>query len=121
METNNLEYNAVGTGLFERVNELLRLDEKTGKLYWKVSRGNRKIGNEAGCLNHYGCRQISIDGTLYLSHKIVYLLTHGYTPKYGLDHINGVKDDNRPENLRETSQACNLRNAKQRLAGTASA
>lgn len=34
-----------------------------------------------------------------LLHRLVFLLSNGYLPST-VDHINGVRDDNRPENLR---------------------
>ena len=34
-----------------------------------------------------------------LLHRLVFLLTNGYLPKT-VDHINRIRDDNRPENLR---------------------
>lgn len=37
-----------------------------------------------------------------LLHRLVFLLSNGYLPKT-VDHINGVRDDNRPENLRAAS------------------
>jgi hypothetical protein len=35
-------------------------------------------------------------------------------PEHGLDHIDQDRSNNRIENLREVSQACNIRNSKQR-------
>lgn len=37
-----------------------------------------------------------------LLHRLVFLLANGYLPKT-VDHINGIRDDNRLENLREAS------------------
>ena len=34
-----------------------------------------------------------------LMHRLVFLLANGYLPET-VDHINGIRDDNRPENLR---------------------
>jgi len=43
-------------------------------------------------------------------HRIAWFLYYGDWPKYGIDHINRVKDDNRICNLRDVTQAVNLRN-----------
>jgi len=37
-------------------------------------------------------------------------MTHGRWPRKGLDHINGRRDDNRAENLREATQSENMAN-----------
>jgi hypothetical protein len=42
-------------------------------------------------------------------HRLIFLMHHGYLPKY-IDHINGIKTDNRIENLREATisdNSCN--------------
>ena len=85
----------------ERAKELLHYDN--GKLYWKVTRpGKIKAGAPVGCDHCAGYRQVMIDRKRYLSHRVVFLLHHGYIPKC-LDHINGDKSDNRIENLREAT------------------
>jgi hypothetical protein len=41
------------------------------------------------------CKRVSL-------HRLVFLLSNGYLPDT-VDHINGIRDDNRPENLREAT------------------
>lgn len=43
-------------------------------------------------------------------HRVVWALTFGAWPRYWLDHINGVRSDNRIANLREATPAQNVRN-----------
>jgi len=81
-----------------------------GNLIWKVSKGGKKIGSIAGPKTKVGYSFIKIDGKDYRAHRLIWLWHHGYTPECGLDHINRIKHDNRIENLRESSQQCNLRN-----------
>lgn len=83
-----------------------------GRLFWNVSRSGARIGVEAGHIRS-GYRRVEINGTVYASHRIVFLMHHGYMPEY-IDHINGVRDDNRIENLREATRFENCQNAKRR-------
>jgi hypothetical protein len=45
------------------------------------------------------------------AHRLAWFYVHGEFPKCELDHINGVRDDNRISNLRECSRAENMQNA----------
>ena len=74
----------------------------TGSLSWKKLPHKRsyvelgtKITNK-GTLGYLG---VGIKRKRYKQHRIAFLMTYGYIPKY-VDHINGIKDDNRIVNLR---------------------
>ncbi len=71
-----------------------------------------QVGDVAGCPNGLGYKRTMVDGKLYVNHRLIWLWHHGYLPEHDLDHINRIKDDNRIENLREVSRACNMRNAR---------
>ena len=45
-------------------------------------------------------------GITHLMHRVVFELTHGFCPKV-VDHKNGDKGDNRPENLRDATHTTN--------------
>jgi hypothetical protein len=79
-----------------------------GKLFWKQSgRGTSQTYKEAGSVNTSGgYRRICINKTNYLTHRLVYMMHFGKLPKY-LDHINGIRTDNRIENLREATHSQN--------------
>jgi hypothetical protein len=46
--------------------------------------------------------------TSYAIHRVAWLLVHGTWPADQIDHINGVRDDNRLCNLREATAQQNL-------------
>jgi hypothetical protein len=84
---------------------------KHGGLYWKVNRGSAKAGNKAGREKPDGYIQIIIGGVHYYEHRLVFYIHNGRFPKY-IDHINGVKSDNRIENLREATPSENQLNRR---------
>lgn len=106
---------------FERASELLRYDEETGKIFWRVTRGGWiKDGAEAGSQWRNTYRQIKIDGRLYKAHRVAWLLHYGVWPKNQIDHIDGDGLNNRPENMRDVTQRENTRNARMRSDNTSS-
>jgi len=83
--------------------------EEDGKLYWKVSPvHNATVGSEAGTYRK-GYRSVKIKGTQFYTHRVVWYLRYSEWPSDQIDHINGVKDDNRVENLRVVSPGLNQR------------
>jgi hypothetical protein len=79
---------------------------ESGKLYWRVNKGNRgKKDKEAGYRQKGGYRSVEIDGVPYLTHRIIYCLYHSVliTPDDYIDHKNRDKEDNTEDNLRKVS------------------
>lgn len=94
----------------ERLDELLRFDEATGRLFWKVSRGGWGAGREAGSIMFDGYRRIGIDGKQYRAHELVWFLSRGEWPEFHIDHKDRDRDNNRPDNLRRATYSQNSAN-----------
>jgi len=86
---------------------------KSGTLTWadKAPRGATP-GAEAGTLEAHGYRRVSIGGRLFRTHRIVWAVVTGAWPEFEVDHINGIRDDNRMCNLKAVTSSENSRNMK---------
>lgn len=87
-------------------------DPVSGNLYWKNPRGRKiKPGSLVGCRDTRGYKVCQLNRKMYKQHRLIWLMIYGYWPQT-IDHINGVKDDNRLENLRAaTSQQNSINRA----------
>jgi hypothetical protein len=94
-------------------------EPSTGFFRWKFSFGRRiKKGARAGGSNREHYRIIYYKNVKYKEHNLAWLYVYGNWPNKFLDHINGIKDDNRIENLRETDDRLNALNKKEHRNGT---
>jgi hypothetical protein len=97
----------------ERARELLSYDPETGVIIRKVSNCNRvKDGEIAGSLRADGYLATMVDGKLYKNHRIAWFMHTGAWPEKHIDHINGIRTDNRISNLREAGYSLNAQNQK---------
>jgi len=97
----------------EYVKKIFDYDTESGILTNKIYRSsNSPAGSRAGAFDHYGYRQLTVKGRNYKEHRIIYLWMTGAMPVHGIDHINGIKDDNRWINLRDATTSENMRNRK---------
>ena len=94
--------------------ELLNYNPDTGEFTW-LKTNNRRIiiGSIAGS-NHLGYIQIKLSGKLYKAHRLAWLYITGEWPQQFIDHINHNRADNKWDNLREASNAENVRNSIKR-------
>lgn len=75
-------------------------------------------GRQAGSPNAAGYLTVSIKGKNYYAHRIAYLLFYGDIPSGQVDHINGLKSDNRICNLRIATASQNKFNEGLRSTNT---
>ena len=95
----------------ERIRDILDYDSASGRFTWVRPSGRRaKAGSAAGANHGLGYLTIGIDGRRYFAHRLAWLYVHGVWPRHEIDHINGVRDDNRISNLREATKLQNMQN-----------
>lgn len=91
--------------------EILHYEPETGVFRWKLSTNKRvHVGDMAGNTDRQGYGRIGINHKNYKMHRLVWLYVHGKWPSRQIDHINGIRNDNRLINLREATHAENMRN-----------
>lgn len=82
-----------------KVYQLFQYDEEKGKLYWLESRGSQPFMAEAGKIEEGGYCRITVNGKLYPRAVLVWLYITGEMPKGRLYHRNGLRHDDRFDNL----------------------
>ena len=92
----------------DRLRELLRYEPETGMLYWRERKYPFRSSRLAGRITNKGYRVVNVRGKMYFAHRLAWLIECGRWPAIELDHINGNRDDNRMENLRECTRSQNM-------------
>lgn len=111
---------------YEYAHKRFSYDPNTGVLVWKESGpeffesmascrafNSRFSGKESGTNSTSGHRNVLFRGKKRKVHRVAWLMTYGYWPKF-IDHINGNPSDNRIENLRDVERSENHRNFPKR-------
>jgi len=98
---------------YNLIKEYFIYDLKTGIFKWKIKPHHKiNIGDVAGCKIKDGYISIQINNKKYKAHRLAWLYVYGEMPKLCIDHINGIRHDNRIENLRDVSRKINSQNIK---------
>ena len=103
---------------------LIKYDRETGKLFWLprpkemfishlgAGAWEKKFAGQEAFTSYsgQGYRVGRIMGRKCYAHRLIWLLETGEWPDVEIDHINGVRDDNRIGNLRLASRTVNMQN-----------
>lgn len=108
----------------KRLKEIFYYNTDTGHLYYRdkspsdfsnpskyapwAARFKNKM---AGWVREGQYVRVAVDGEQHRAHRVIFKMVHGQEPE-AVDHINGVKTDNRIENLRAANKKINAKNAK---------
>ena len=110
----------------ELLRQLVRYEPETGRLFWLPrprkmfpSDGSARTWNTrfAGqfALSAHNSKGYLVGAIFYkkiFSHRAIWAIQTGAWPINFIDHINGVRDDNRWLNLREATQQQNAKNKR---------
>lgn len=114
----------------EVLRQLLRYEPETGKLFHTtrtpdffpdtprranaMSIWNTRFGGKEAftCTDAHGYKIGNMLGVGLKAHRVIWAMVHGEWPEHDIDHINGVRDDNRLKNLRHATRAQNLANSR---------
>lgn len=94
----------------EYLKSILKYDPETGIFTWITNKSSAKQGDIAGSLNAKGYLRISINKKSHRNQRLAYFYMNERWPLGDVDHINGVKTDNRWANLREVTKSQNNQN-----------
>ena len=90
----------------------------SGRFTRLVSTSNNvKVGDIANCHDDDGYIRLKVSNKGYGAHRLVWLYMTGHFPNNQIDHINGIRNDNRWCNLRDATNSINQQNKRAPMPG----
>jgi hypothetical protein len=99
----------------DRLKELFHYNPDTGAFTTRseAPQWGRTRNAQGGVIHESGYLMISIQRRLYRAHRLAWLYMNGVWPSGQIDHINGMRNDNRWSNLRDVPHWMNNQNQRQ--------
>lgn len=98
----------------DELRKALVYDGETGH-FTRLGDARTSASGFAGTINNNGYRLIRVGKHRHRAHRLAWLYVHGEWPTGEIDHLNGVRDDNRIANLRDVSNLINQQNRRSAL------
>lgn len=98
--------------LLDMATRLFAYSAESGLITRKVLSGGQVAGSSVGTLRRDGYLGSRLGGAEVLCHRLAWLLHRGEEPPAEIDHINGIRSDNRLANLRAASRQENNQNRR---------
>ena len=110
---------------YKKLSTMVSYNRDTGDFFWLERAGadrktivfnKRYAGKKCISMDSKGyiffC--VKIEGKQFniLAHRLAWFIANGSIPDDEIDHLNGIRDDNRISNLRCVSRSVNMRNAR---------
>lgn len=90
--------------------QAVHYDPLTGVFIRRKSAGNAKAGSRIGSRCSKGYLKAMVLGKYVKLHRLAWFYMTGKWPQLEIDHKNGIKDDNRFDNLRDVDTSTNCSN-----------
>lgn len=94
----------------EYLHDVFTYNENTGEF-----KRRKSTTQSTGYIHHSGYKAIKLFSKAYQLHNVIWLYTYGEWPKLEIDHINGIRDDNRISNLRDVTRSVNVQSSWDRI------
>lgn len=94
------------------LSDCINYNSETGILTWRKNFFKTKVGKEIGAISNLGYRKVTHKGLTLLCHRVAWAIHYNEQPPEIIDHVNGIRTDNRICNLRAVTSGGNVKNQR---------